>query len=313
MKPFPLARLCLTALLSAWLGRTAALADPGKAAIDLHYTIPVELGDAHFAPGDSITIGQVQGASDQLKPGGTYCVSGTYTLASHAEANLALFTTVAADSPAGSTQVEQRQTIHVTQGTGAFRLITTLNAEGYLHVSFYPVPSGNDFGGIYFGQGKWVLHHRDFSGLAESSAAHPPAAVPQTPALSAANLAMLAYLGNAVAAPAGLPASYTPDGLRQAIQTAAQQAGATLRKIEIEDSEFPALVGVICEHDDYVKLMSQIKTMSEYADQGGVGGQLYHAMGIIPYQAFPADSSEIIEHRLMLREQMLYDKLSQEQ
>jgi len=120
-------------------------------------------------------------------------------------------------------------------------------------------------------------------------------------------------LGNPVAAPEDLPASYTPQGLKAAIQTAAGQAGVNLQKIEVEDSEFPFLVGVVCGESEYAKLIDRLKQMSDYADQGGVGSQRCHAMSITPYRAFPMDSGHQIERRLMLREQMFYDKLTSEE
>src|SRR6185437_12841766 len=124
---------------------------------DFSKAVPFELGDTEFLPGDSITIQEVRGTSDVIQPGETYCVTGTYTLASHDEADLAFFVTT---TNRVSTPVDAAQHVRVSKGTGSFRLIQKLDQHGYLHVSFYS-PS-NGFGGVYFGQGKWVLHNKHF-------------------------------------------------------------------------------------------------------------------------------------------------------
>ncbi|MCX6903185.1 MAG: hypothetical protein NTW03_06830 [Verrucomicrobia bacterium] len=122
--------------------------------------IPYELGDAEFAPGDNITIRAVRGTKDSIQPGGTYAVEGTYTLNSKEEASLALFATTRNSSPS---PIDAKQSVRIKKGTGAFRLIKTMTTDGYLHVSFYPLPAGRGFGGVYFGQGEWVLRHKGFS------------------------------------------------------------------------------------------------------------------------------------------------------
>src|SRR3989442_6212077 len=132
----------------------------GKAAIggdsaELPHAVRYELGDAEFAPGDNITIQQVRGTSDTISTGGTYSVEGTYTLCSRDEATLAFYTTTISDS--GPTLVDPKQHVLIKKGTGSFHLFKTLSDDGYLHVSFYPVPSGSGFGGVYFGQGNRVL------------------------------------------------------------------------------------------------------------------------------------------------------------
>ena len=147
----------------ALLSLTFALAASGgtsDTAADFPSVVAFELGKAEFLPGDSITIQQVRGTSSTIGTGETYCVEGTYTLASREEADLALFATTVGDVP---TPIDPRQHTRIEKGTGAFRLVKTMRQEGYLHVSFYPVRSGSDFGGVYFGQGKWVLHHKGWT------------------------------------------------------------------------------------------------------------------------------------------------------
>ena len=137
------------ALLTLWLtlgGPEAA----HSAAADFSSVVPFELGEGEFRPGDSITIQRVSGTSPTIHTGETCCVEGTYTLASSEKADLALFATTVSK---GSTPTDASQILRIEKGTGTFRLVKTMREEGYLHVSFYPVPGGSCFGGIYFGRG----------------------------------------------------------------------------------------------------------------------------------------------------------------
>src|SRR5439155_3268264 len=157
------ARFCTvlcTITLSCAIACDAAI---GETSAELPRAVRYELGHAEFAPGDKITIQQVRGTSDTIATGGTYSVEGTYTLGSRDEADLAFFTTTLSDS--GPTPIEPRQHVRIKKGTGSFHLVKTLSADGYLHVSFYSVPSGGDFGGVYFGQGNRVLGNKRFSRL----------------------------------------------------------------------------------------------------------------------------------------------------
>jgi hypothetical protein len=312
MKKYKMPPLRLLTILSTFTWVATGPAATNDPATDLRQTVAVELGDAHFAPGDSLTIQNVYGTSDLILTGGTYCVEGTYTLNSQDAAELALFTTGAADNR--KTPVEPTQTQRITKGTGTFRLTTPLRTEGYLHVGFYPLTSGGSFGGIYFGQKPWVLHDGQYSQFPKSSGVRHPSdrSIPsgsQTPQ-AAPNQAMLEYLGDPVAAPAGLAADYTPKGLQQAVQAAARQAGVTVARIELENSEFPCVIGVNCDRTDYQKLMAQIKLMNAYEDQGSVGGRHWHTMNIVPPRVFPRESSTRIWRRLSLRYQMFYDQLT---
>jgi hypothetical protein len=51
------------------------------------------------------------------------------------------------------------QKLTVDKGEGSFSLIFYMWAEGSPHVSFYPVPSGSSFAGIYFGTGDSVFRN----------------------------------------------------------------------------------------------------------------------------------------------------------
>jgi hypothetical protein len=108
-----------------------------------------------------------------------------------------------------------------------------------------------------------------------------------------------------------MDASYSKEGLTAAMQAAAQKAGVSLKKLEIDDSEFPCLVGVVfVQNGDKEKVKDQIRSLPAYSMTGGVGGETAYSMNIVPYRAFPADSGQRIYRRLMLRESILFDKIS---
>ena len=253
--------------------------------------VPFELGEGEFLPGDSITIQRVTGTSPTIRTGETYCVEGTYTLASKEKADLALFATTMSK---GSTPTDPSQITRIEKGTGTFRLVKTMREEGYLHVSFYPVPGGSSFGGIYFGQGKWVNRDKGWSHLDTHARAPDYVATGSSTggpvSLTGPNQALLEYLGDPVEPPADMNAAYSKDGLIKAIQTAARNAGISLKRVEIDDSEFPFLVGVICKEGDYSKLTDQLRKMDGYEYNGCISSHTHAAMNLVPYRAFPPSS-----------------------
>jgi hypothetical protein len=267
-----------------------------EAADDLPCMVPFELGDAQLPPGDSITIEQVRGTSEKIMPGGTYSVDGTYTLRSMDEAQLAFYATT---SSTNSTPVDPKQKTGVKKGSGSFHLVKTMNEDGYLHVSFYPGAYG-----VYFGQGNWVLRSK----------------VPiHSVSLKGSNQDLLEYLGNPVATPADLDAKYTKEGLIDAVQVAARNAGITIKRVAIDDSEYPFLVGVFCKGADAVKLKAQIKKLDGYDYSGAVGNDsnadgsdTCNTFSIVPRQAQPKDAVESIAHRLLLRQQVFYNRLARQ-
>jgi hypothetical protein len=77
------------------------------------------------------------------------------------------------------------------------------------------------------------------------------------------------------------------------------------------NSEFPFLVGVVfAKLGDKPKLEEQIRKLQTYDFSGGVAGDMAYAMNIVPYRAFPQESSLRISRRLLLREAVLYDRIS---
>jgi hypothetical protein len=275
--------LTLLAAVSVSIG--TALAEPAPS--EFPFQVPFEIGTTEFAAGDNITITALHGTRDIITTNEYYCVEGNYSLVSHDKASLAFYATVPNSGP---TPDDPLQSTNIPEGSGTFRLIKRVNDLGYLHVSFY---DGSNFGGVYFGQGEWVLWN-SFNHLNNQK-----------------RQALFDYLGNPVAPPANLDPAYTKSGLSNTINLAAQNAGITLKKIEIDDSEFPCLIGVISEAGDFDKLETQIKKlMGEFS--GSVGNSHCHAFNIVPWRAFPADTAQRIGRRLGVREEMLYDKLSAE-
>jgi hypothetical protein len=260
---------------------------------DFPCSVPFELGDAQFRHGDSIIIRQVRGTSEKIMVGGTYSVDGTYTLSSMEEADLAFYSTT---SSTNSAPVDPKQKVRIKKGSGSFHLVKTINENGYLHVSFYPGAFG-----VYFGQENWVLR----------------GSVPiHSLSLAGANQTLLEYLGNPVDPPANLDARYTKEGLVNAVQLAARNAGITVKRVVIDDSEYPFLVGVVCGGSDAVQLKAQIKKMDGYEYGGAVGNDTNadgsdtcNTFSMIPYQAHPKQAVQFIAHRLMLRQQVFYNKL----
>ena len=293
---------------------TGAAATDGTSA-DLPHAVSYQLGDAKFAPGDNITIQQMRGTSDTITTGETYSVEGTYTLSSKDEADLAFYATTV--SPSGPTPVDPKQHIRIQKGTGSFHLVKSMNEDGFLHVSFYPVPSGSSFGGVYFGQGDRVLRNNKFSIRDENGASSSSEKPVST---GGPNQALFEYLGNPVEPPAKMDAQYTKDGLINAIQLAARNAGITVKKVVIDDSEYPFLVGVICGGSDSAKLKDQIRKLDRYAYNGCIGNDTNsdgsdtcNAFSIVPSRAYPPGASQRIYHRAWLRQQVFYDKLHAQQ
>jgi len=298
------ALLGLTLALAAWGGTNCVAADFSSA-------VPFELGEGGFLPGDSITIQRVTGTNPTIRTGETYCVEGTYTLASKEKADLALFATTMSK---GSTPTYPSQIMRVEKGTGTFRLVKVMREEGYLHLSFYSASGGSSFGGVYFGQGEWVNHDKGWSHLATDARSPDHGATASSTgapvSLTGPNQALLEYLGEPVEPPADMSAAYSKDVLIKAIHTAARNAGISIERVEVDDSEFPFLIGVICKEGDYSKLTDQIRKLDGYEYNGSVGSHTHNAMNIVPYRAFPSALGERISHRTGLRMQVLQNKLT---
>jgi hypothetical protein len=117
------------------------------------------------------------------------------------------------------------------------------------------------------------------------------------------------YIGAAVQTPANLDAAYTREGLSSAIQLAAQKAGVSLKKLVIEDSEFPFLTGVTSDPGDWEKLKAQLKGLDGYEFNGSVGDDTSHTFSIVPAKAYPPEDGQRIPRRLTLRLQLFHNRL----
>jgi hypothetical protein len=302
--------LALLATLSTALRLLAETTASAESKQDFPNVVQYEQGDSEFAPGDTITIQGLHGTTAAIQPGGTYCVTGTYTLNSQDEADLSFFATTTDKAP---TAVEAEQTMHVIKGTGSFRLIKKMTSDGYLHLTFYSRATGNGVGGVYFGQGRWVLRDKRFSYGNPGPETGKEAAPQEQVAFTGPNKVLFDYLGNPVDPPSGMDAAYTKEGLTRAMQAAAQRAGISLMTLEIDDSEFPFLIGVVfSKQGDKEKIKEQLGKVTAYVSSGGVGGDISYAMNIVPYRVFPKESSQRIYRRMLLREAVLYDKISSE-
>ncbi len=123
---------------------------------ELSHVVPFELGTSYFPNGDLITIEEVRGTADAISAGNTYQVKGTYKLVSQDKALLAIYETTKGPQ---SIPVMQTQRMRVEKGEGHFSLIFYMWSSGSPHVSFYPVPAGSSFAGVYFGTGDSVFRN----------------------------------------------------------------------------------------------------------------------------------------------------------
>jgi hypothetical protein len=113
------------------------------------YTVPHEIGSSSLKLGDRILIREVRGTRPRFEVGGIYKVIGEYTLASAAEARLALSVTAVRRGD-GCTFGNGRGTRRVVRGSGTFDLAAVMPYAGHPHLTFYVV--GRNSGGIYFGK-----------------------------------------------------------------------------------------------------------------------------------------------------------------
>lgn len=119
--------------------------------------------------------------------------------------------------------------------------------------------------------------------------------------------AMLEYLGKPVPQPQNLNVAYTKNGLTDALENAAQAVHVTLKKIKVDDSEFPPLVAIEVKNtSDMQKLKNEIKRLKQYKYAGSISGRTKMVMNLIPDTAYPPESRIAIRNRVQLRQQMLY-------
>jgi RNA polymerase sigma factor (sigma-70 family) len=124
--------------------------------------------------------------------------------------------------------------------------------------------------------------------------------------------AFLAFLGEPVQPPPDVNPAYSQQGIMNAVQQAAQLAGISLKKVEIETSEFPFLAAAAWESEaDYQKFKAQFKNMPDYEYGGGTGSYELCVFTITPYRSLPAELIQRVSRRLTLRCQMFRDQVKQ--
>ena len=233
--------------------------------------IPYELGASGFAAGDNITITSVRGDRKHIEPGGSYLVEGTYTLAFADEANLAFFSTSrGSERP---TPIQAGQQIKITKGTGRFKLYKTNMADGWPHISFYY--HGKSRGGVYFGEKgheNTVMRNQSwFSGLDADKTGPVELADP-------ANRALLLYLGNPVPPPVNMDARYAKGNLVNAFTELCRNSNLDLKKVAVDDSEFPFLVYGIIDGRHSLPDRTAFEEIKGYTYGGSVRGSTDEGM-----------------------------------
>lgn len=117
------------------------------------------------------------------------------------------------------------------------------------------------------------------------------------------------YLGAPVETPPNLEPAYSKEGLFTALQVAAQKAGISLKKVTMDDSEFPFLTGVVCDPGDWEKLKAQLRNMEGYEFHGSVGDDTRNTFCIVPSRAFGGSSMQV-NRRMNTRLQLFYDNFT---
>jgi hypothetical protein len=299
------------------LGTASLFADAADTNVVAESGPGFHIGQAAFPNGDIIEITSVERSTDRM------VVKGHYHLISADNAQLSLFTTT---SEAVATPIDPQQVLQISKGAGDFELTHPNLVPGLNHVTMYSVPGGRPFAGIYFGnqeeaaeESQLDLGYYHDETTAESPMTgevhpnHDGGSPGSTVSMSGPNQILFNYLGNPVEPPANLDARYAPEGLTNAILLAARNAGITVKKVAVDDSEYPFLIGVICHGSDFSKLKAQIKTMDGYEYGGSVGNDsnsdgsdTCNVFSIVPYEVHPRKSRQQIDHRLMLRQQVFY-------
>jgi RNA polymerase sigma factor (sigma-70 family) len=126
----------------------------------LQMPVPVVLGPKAFRDGDVIEITDVRATSPKLEQGDSVTVHGRVRLASHDQAQLALYLTQTEGD--GREEGDPSQTMLVKRGGGDFELRTTIRHRGFLHLTLYD-QQGQPFGGVYFGTARQMKQIENWS------------------------------------------------------------------------------------------------------------------------------------------------------
>ena len=288
-----------------------AEAEKKSADTDFPYVIQPQLGDAEFAPGDGITIISIRGNREHLEKGGRYILTGSYTLASADKATLAWYATApVTDGESGETPFNAAEETLVTSGSGTFHLEKTLINNGWLHLTFYV--KSNSHGGIYFGEKgfeKTVLKKKIWSDFSKNISTDQIRNMLSGSDNKLTNHAIIAYLGDPVSPPADLDTIYSSKNLMAAFTSLMEKQGVTIKKLAVDDSEFPFLLyGVLGGKYDFRNL----NLMKGYSYGGAIcgnngKGDTQFSLNMIPTDQYPRGQAGACYRRLTIRLQMLHD------
>lgn len=312
--------LVTASVLGSPICLTSAAADGLAEDAEFPYVIQMDLGSIEFAPGDNIVIASVRGDREHFEVGGHYLLEGSYTLVSSESADLAWYST--SRGPSGSTPVMEDQHVKISAGSGNFRLKKTMTDDGWLHVSFYV--DKHSHGGLYFGEKGFensVLRQKGWSDFSKPSSLQKPLSATEgfgaagVVAAGQGNAAIMAYLGDPVAAPADLNSKYWPTNLAAAFSAMGSKLGWRIEKLAVDDSEFPYLVYGIID-GKHELLEKDIREMEGYDYSGSVRGSTekgttYFSLNMIPHSQYPAGQTVACHRRLMVRLQMLAEAAQQ--
>ena len=134
----------------------AARTETQRDTYDITHFVRFETGGTWLRDGDQITIDEVHGTADQIAKGNLYEIKGSYKLASHEKAQLAVEVT---SSDTRHFPSLRPQYMSVDKGDGHFTVYLYMWTDGNPHMSFYPTDNGSSFASVYFGTGENVLKH----------------------------------------------------------------------------------------------------------------------------------------------------------
>jgi hypothetical protein len=128
------------------------------------------------------------------------------------------------------------------------------------------------------------------------------------------NEPLLRYLGDPVPADVNTNPAFTKPGLTVAVRKAADSAGIEIKSLEIDDSEFPPLIGIKCNSaEDLEKLQQQLRNLPGYQYGGSTSSQAAAAFSLVPYESVPDSMRDRVMHRVMVRRSMFFDSLASRQ
>lgn len=289
----------IVSLLAATCFGSFALAEPAPKLAHKITVTPKTI--KVFQNSDRIDLEEITGTAPDFRVGGTYRAKGVCHQSTLSNAVLYLGNT--SDGQGAITPApDSTNSLPVTPGDTPFDFTFTLHHPGRLHVSIYDLDNHNPRDNVYAGL---VLGPVIAAGSEGSSAK--------------GNAAILAYLGQPVPAPAGLDERFSAKSLLAAFTELCKTSGYTIKKLAVDDSEFPFLIyGRVAGKKDIDGFSKELGPMKPYVYGGSVNGSIgtgdetYFSLNMTPSDRFPADAAQTCSRRLMIRMQMLAAEVSRE-